>query len=437
MSSRILALLGVVVLLGGGLVIVVGALTGGDFHTLRASFDSAVQLAPGQEVRIAGRKIGEITAINVVDGRAVVDLEVRDSNVWPLHRGTTAGTRWGSTTSLAYRYVEIYPGPASAPALPDNGVLTAAYTKTAVELDQSYRIFRGRTRGDLRSLVSELGDTLDGRQQALQTGLHAAPGGLDETSGVLRELSADSNALRTLMVAGDHVTSALAAHTSDLGGTVAHAAATFDEFANHARAQQASLDRAPAALRESVLTLARLDSSLVGLHALVNDLAPGALALRAMATPARLAVAQLRTVAPLATSTLRRGRSAAPGITRLLKVGTPFLPALGKVLTQLEPMLGCIRPYAPELAGNLSTWAGYNKNFDAGGHYARTFSLLVNPAIVPGTPLNSKQITDTTTLKYAMPRPPGLNAGQPWLLPQCGAGPDALNSAKDPEGTGK
>jgi hypothetical protein len=218
---------------------------------------------------------------------------------------------------------------------------------------------------------------------------------------------------------------------------VAHAAATFDEFAQHAQAQQASLDRAPAALRESVTTLARLDTSLVGLHALVIDLAPGAFALRIMATPARRALSQLRSVAPLAISTLRRGRSAAPGLTRLLKVGTPFLPQLGNVLTQLEPMLGCIRPYAPELAGNLSTWAGYNKNFDAGGHYARTFSLLVNPAIVPGTPLNSKQVTDTTALTYAMPRPPGLNAGQPWLLPQCGAGPDALNSAKDPEGAGK
>jgi hypothetical protein len=36
-------------------------------------------------------------------------------------------------------------------------------------------------------------------------------------------------------------------------------------------------------------------------------------------------------------------------------------------------------------------------------------------------------------IKYAMPRPPGLNAGQPWLLPECGAGAQALDPNADPE----
>ncbi|MEA2273229.1 MAG: hypothetical protein QOI98_1937, partial [Solirubrobacteraceae bacterium] len=59
--------------------------------------------------------------------------------------------------------------------------------------------------------------------------------------------------------------------------------------------------------------------------------------------------------------------------------------------------------------------------------------------ILPGTPLNSQQVTTVMKdrLKYAMPRPPGLNAGQPWFQPQCGAGPDSLDPSKDPEGAGK
>jgi hypothetical protein len=155
--------------------------------------------------------------------------------------------------------------------------------------------------------------------------------------------------------------------------------------------------------------------------------------LRQLAVPARRALRQLRLVAPLATSTLARGRSAAPGLRRLLTIGTPFLPLLGTVLDQLEPMADCLRPYAPELAGNMATWTGYNSNFDGGGHYARTFSLLLNQALVPGTGLTAKQIVDTTTLTYAMPRPPGLNAGQPWFQPQCGAGPASLDPSQDPE----
>jgi virulence factor Mce-like protein len=419
--------------------IIGSALTGGDSHTLRASFESAVQLAPGQEVRMAGRKIGEIGTIETADGRAIVDLKVREKGIWPLHRGTTAGIRWGSTTSLAYRYIELHAGPASAPELPDKGLLTAADTKTAVELDQSYRIFRGRTKGDLKSLVSELGDTLDGEGPAIRTGLRSAPGGLDETAALLREFSADSAALRTLMVAGDSATGALAARQDDLGGLVDHAAATFDEFANHARAQQAALDRAPSAFGESTSTLQRLDTSLVGLQALVDDLRPGARQLRVLAPPARRAFAQLRSVAPVATAALRSGRRAAPGINRLLGTSIDFLPQLATVLNQAAPMFGCLRPYAPELAGNLATWTAYNKNFDTDGHYARTLPLQVNAAILPGTPLNSQQVTTVMKdrLKYAMPRPPGLNAGQPWFQPQCGAGPDSLDPSKDPEGAGK
>jgi phospholipid/cholesterol/gamma-HCH transport system substrate-binding protein len=431
----------VTLLLGAGVVIAAPALGGGG-HTLRAAFASAVQLAPGQEVRVAGRKVGEIGSIELVDGHSVVELKIRDDDVWPMRQGTTAQTRWGSTTSLAYRYIELIPPPptaAPAPELPDGGLLTQADTKSAFELDDAYRIFRGRTRGDLGTLLGELADTLEGRAGALRRGLHDAPGGLDQTSAVLRELAADQKALRTLMVAGDSATSALSSRRDDLGELVDHAAATFDEFAAHARAQQAALDRAPRAFHAATGTLGRFDGSLVGLRALVDDLAPGARDLRTLATPARRALNQLRSVEPLATSTLRSGRRASPKLTRLLETGTRFLPQLGTVLGQLEPVIGCLRPYAPELAGNLSTWTGWNKNYDAGGHYARTFDLLLNAAIAPGTSKNSREVTNgqNGSLYYAMPRPPGLNAGQPWFQPQCGAGPESLDASKDPEGAGR
>jgi hypothetical protein len=60
------------------------------------------------------------------------------------------------------------------------------------------------------------------------------------------------------------------------------------------------------------------------------------------------------------------------------------------------------------------------------------------PPVPVGSPLSSKQAVDLHggALHYAMPRPPGLNAGQPWFQPQCGAGPDALDPAKDPERQG-
>ncbi len=259
MPARLLAPIALVAAVVIAVVVFTG---GGGDHKVRASFDSVVQLAPGQEVRMAGRKVGEIGEIKLSDGRAITELKITDDTIWPLRRGSMAGPRWGSTTSLAYRYVEIFPGPKTAPEIKDNGVLPARSTRSAVELDAAYRIFRGRTRQDLRDVVGEAGETLDGQGTALRDGLEQAGPGLDATASLLREFGADEEALRTLVRSGARATSALAARQSDITGLVENAAATFDEFAEHTRAEQVSLERAPGAFRESTTTLRRLDSSL-------------------------------------------------------------------------------------------------------------------------------------------------------------------------------
>jgi phospholipid/cholesterol/gamma-HCH transport system substrate-binding protein len=419
-------------------IIVISAASGGSSHTLKAEFTSAEQLAPGLEVRLAGRKVGDIASVKLVNRLPVVTLEISENDVWPLPTGTTAEQRWGSTTSLEYRYVELHPGPQGATPLADGAQLGPAHTVTAVELDSFYRIFRGRTNADLRKLVAGLGDTLGTAGPALRSGLANAPGGLDQTSSVLAELGADQNALAQLITQGNNVTSALSARQADLGPLLDHASATLDELANHATSQQQALDRAPAALDAGSSTLSRLDTSLTGLQTLVDNIAPGAIGLRRLAPIAKSALVELNHIAPVATSALKRGTDAAGPLTQLLKVGTPFLPKAGSAVGQLAPMVSCLLPYSPELAGTLSTWSGFNQNYDSGGHYARTFDLTANPYIVAGTSYSSHQVTQLTSglLTYAMPRPPGLNAGQPFLAPQCDAGPSALDASQDPEGNG-
>lgn len=435
MVKRVAAVIGVAVLLGAGAAIVAPAVFGGDGHTLRAAFDSAVQVVPGQEVRVGGRKVGEVAAVEEVDGRAVLELEVEDDDVWPLPRGTAARLRWGSNTGYAIRYVELIHPRVPGPGLPDGGLLTQ--TVTPVELDEMYRVFRGRTRADLGELVGELGETFGTRARPLARSLREAPAGVDALAGVLRELGADRAALQTLAVSGARTANAVAARDGQLRDLLVHLGATFDELAAHTSAQQRSLERLPTTLQTSADTLARLDGSLVGLRALVGDLRPGARALRVLAPSARTALAELREVAPLATSTLRRGVRAAAPVQRLLRTGTGFLPHFGSAMRQFEPAMSCIRPYGPEIIGQLSNWIGFIQNYDAEGHYVRAF--LQQPPITIGTSESSQQLVDQRPgrLFYAMPRPPGLNVGQPWFQPQCGAGPDALDPAKDPEGAGR
>lgn len=419
-------------------VLIAASSSGGSSHTIRAQFSSAEQLAPGLEVRIAGRKVGDITAVRLAGQRPVVTMEITEGDVWPLPAGTTATERWGSTTSLEYRYIELAPGRSSAAPLPEGALLGPANTQTAVELDSFYRIFRGQTNTDLRNLVTELGNTLATAGPGLRSGLSSAPGGLDQTSAVLAELGADQSALNQLVTQGNRVTSALNSRQADLGPLVDHAGATFDELARNATAEQNALDRAPAALSAGTGTLNRLDTSLNGLTTLLDDIAPGAISLRTLAPTARDALLELNRIAPLATSALKKGTSAAAPLNKLLDAGTTFLPKLGSTVGQLAPMVSCVLPYGPEIAGTLSTWSGFNQNYDAGGHYARTFDLSGNPYIIAGTGLTSQQVISSAAggLTYAMPRPPGLNAGQPFLQPQCDAGASSLVASQDPESGG-
>ena len=419
-----------------GSVAVVLAVSSGDAksRTLRAAFDSAVQVTSGQEVRLAGVKVGEVRSVREADGKAVVELQVDDARAWPLHEGTMARLRWGTTVSYGARYITLLPGPRSAPALPDGGVLSTADTITPVEFDEAYNVFDPSTRRSLRGLIGGGADALRGRSAELRGALRNAPGALDELGASMGELGADRRALGTLATQGARTTAALARVEGPLRRLIDDFAATSDELATHAAAQQESLDRLPAALATTRDTLHRLQPSLTGLDRLVSEIAPGARGLAWLAGPATGALTELRGVAPLATGTLRTGTRAAPAITGLLREGVRFMPRLGGVLGDLTPVFGCLRPYAPEVAGFLSTWSGFAKNYDARGHYART--LIQTLPYAAGQPSSQALLEEAPGTTYAFPRPPGLDAGQAWLQPQCGAGQSALDATQDPEVSG-
>jgi phospholipid/cholesterol/gamma-HCH transport system substrate-binding protein len=401
-------------------------------RTVRAAFAGAINVVPGQEVRIAGVKVGEVHSVREADGQALLDLQIDDSRAWPLHQGTVARLRYGTTVSYASRYVELFPGPRSAPALQNGGVLTSADTITPVEFDQIFNIYDGQARSNLRGLIANGAGALQGESGELGSALQNSPGAFDQLAGMMRELGADRNLLDRLVTQGARATAALERVDGPLRALIDNLAGSFDELANHAAAQQASLDRMPRTFATARDTLHRFDESLNGLDGLVTDIAPGASGLVRLAGPAAAALSELQRVAPLGTRTLSTGTRAGPAITALLREGSSFLPNFGTVLHQLTPAMGCLRPYGPELTGALSTWAGFAKNYDSIAHYARTLvQTLAYPAGVDSSSQQLVGMAPGTT--YAFPRPPGLNAGQTWLQSQCDAGPTALLPGADPE----
>jgi virulence factor Mce-like protein len=412
-------------------VLVLGASAG---HRLRAVFQSALQVYPGEQVRIAGRTVGSVSAVSLDSGLAVVAMQITAGS-WPLHHGTTAELRFGSAAGYATRFVELRAGPSSAPALPDDGVLPLAQTTTPVEFDQVFNTFSAPTRANLAGTLDNASAVLARHSGDVTTALGQA-GAVQDLADLQHDLGADPYALSALVDHAAGAVHALAARDAELPSLAGSAATTFAALAVNATAQRDALERLPATLTAARGTLSHLDRSLTGLSALVVDLRPGAAGLRRVAPILRGTLTTLLHVAPAATDTLRTGTTTLPALGRFLATTTQFVPGATRALSGTNPMLACLRPYTPEIAGFASTWMGFTGNYDGAGHYARI--LVQESPLIPGTSLNSVQATSLPTggLHYAMPRPPGLNVGQPWFLPQCGAGPNSLNPNADPENAG-
>jgi virulence factor Mce-like protein len=407
----------------------------GEPHNVYAVFDSAVSVVPGLDVDVNGVAVGKVSSVRVSDGKALVGIGLANSD-WPLHQGTTATIRYGTTIGNGTRRIDLDPGPASAPLIPQNGIIVERYTTTPVEFDQLFDAFDTQTREALRSMLAGMGTAFGPVGPALNAGLRTTAPPLNSLSGVMSQLGLDQSALASLLRNGDEVTATLAAHQSQIEDVVSSAAASFNELANHSEEIRQSLELAPDSLDDARTFLHRLNPSVDKLDTLIRALGPGASELIPVAEVAQPAIARLRQVAPALENTLATARAAAPQITRLLREAQPFAASLTPALMKLAPMLACVRPYAPELTALLTHWTGWASDYDSLGHYGRIQIQAGFTSDNATTGLTPAEFAATSGLQYAFPRPAGLTAGHPVYDAACGVTPAALDPGDDAEASG-
>lgn len=432
-------------------------------HQVKASFASAFNLVPGLAISVDGIEVGKIGKVEYEGGRALVEIGINDEKFWPLHKGTKVISRWGTTIGSGTRRLDIEPGPATNPEIPENGIIPTADTQPAVDVDQVLNALDSDVRKDLSSWMDGMAGSFKGQERSLNRALKSSDDGTGAAADLLSDLATDSFALRALIRNGRRATSTLASREGAVRGLVTVAARTFETFAANTRATQESISELPQTLQQARSTLRRVDGSIDNLDGLVKSLAPGAKALRPLAASARPAFADLRDIVPSTVSTLRTGTSSAPQITELLKAATPFMERGDGVFADLAPIVACIRPYAPELGGALVGLGTSHQTYDLkNGEYlgeaqfdpsappqygGRKVTVNGQEKIVQyglrampqasssslNQPLDSKTMVEAGIKKYAFPRPPGYSAGKPWFIPECGYTPDGLDASKDPE----
>ena len=88
----------------------------GSGYEVRAIFDNVASAVPGEDVKVAGAKIGVIKSMDVTkDKKAAVVLQIDDARFTPFHADAKCTVRPQSL--IGEKFVECNPGTAASPAL--------------------------------------------------------------------------------------------------------------------------------------------------------------------------------------------------------------------------------------------------------------------------------------------------------------------------------
>lgn len=334
-------------------------------------------LTPGDDVRIGGERVGQVSAVALARGSgtdAIATLSLSSGRVGP---GASARVRPRGLAGAVY--VDIDPG-RTGRALP-SGVLLHEVTG-GVELTDVIAGFDRATRQALQATLNGYGSGFAGRGVSVNETLGEAPSVLADSTAVMHALTPAPGELTRLLTSAGTVAGALAPAGSDaLGGAVGAARSVLSTTAPGGLA--ASVRALPSAEQAAASVLPGTDGLLSDARSAAADLTPG--------------IAALNDALPSLHS-LERASGSVALLARAAAVASP-------VLTELRPALALLRgpaagltpvsdpfeelatvliPYRTELVQaplGFTRWGGFRYDFGTGaGHRAVRFSMVLTCA---------------------------------------------------------
>jgi len=133
---------------------------------LKAEFRTAQAVVPGQgqTVRVAGVDVGEVSEVELVDGRGVITFDV-ERKYLPIYRDATMLMR--PTTGLKDMFFDLDPGSSESGEYDEGEIIPMTNTLPDVNLDEILEALDSDTQAYLRMLLVGAGEGLDGNGQKL------------------------------------------------------------------------------------------------------------------------------------------------------------------------------------------------------------------------------------------------------------------------------
>lgn len=133
---------------------------------LKAEFDNTqgVVAGQGQTLRVAGVRVGDVSKVELVDGRAIVTFDV-DREYLPIYKDSTILMR--PLTGLRDMFFSLDPGTRQAGEYEEDDTVALANTAPDVPLDELLAALDGDSQAYLRTLLIGAGKGLEGRGKDL------------------------------------------------------------------------------------------------------------------------------------------------------------------------------------------------------------------------------------------------------------------------------
>jgi phospholipid/cholesterol/gamma-HCH transport system substrate-binding protein len=255
---------------------------GTDFYEVKAELPTGQAVVPGQgqTVNVAGVKVGEVGAVTLENGRAVIEMQIKDEYK-PIYRDSTILLR--PKTGLKDMFLALDPGTRASGELPEGGRVRVANTLPDVNPDEVLAQLDADTRDYLRILLNSGGTAFDD---------DTAQADLRETFKRFEPTARDGKRLTRLLIerrenikrsihSFQELSTALAERDDQLAALVDSANANFEAFASEEDALRAALREFPPALSQTETTLRKagtlaseLGPALERLRPFARELAP-------------------------------------------------------------------------------------------------------------------------------------------------------------------
>ena len=443
-GGRIVAVVALVAAIA--IALVVFLLSREDPYRVKAKFVTASQLVEGNEVRVAGAKVGSVENIRLTDDtRAEVTFTVSDKYA-PLRRGSRAVVRIQSLSGIANRYIDLQLGDGRGSEMKDGEVIPTIDTESSVDVDQFFNIFTPDTRRDTQRTIKLFSEFNAGQADEAQAAARYFSPALASSTALFEELSANDTQLERFIVETAGLTTSLAERDDDLAGLISNLATTMDALASQRTDLGDAIGLLPQFLRRGNTTFVNLRAALDDVDPLVRESRPVVRKLRPLFNQLRpFARDAVPTIRDLSRTIQQPGRGndliellrAQPAVDRIAnqpgqrngKERPGAFPESQRAFEGATPQMAFWKPYSPELMGWFDDFSASGL-YDALGSFSRsglafnafTAAPTASGAIAPVPPeLRDEALSANTVIgrnnrcpgSLERPAPDGTNPYRP------------------------